>query len=110
VATKKKPFEQYSNQLADGRRVVMVVVYEPRPATLWIAATSKREALQRARDFGASEPHVVSHLRPLGAEVDAAASDADGGVFIRSVNEVHRVDPLALRELRGYLEGTSRAF
>lgn len=110
MSSKKKPFEQYSYLLRDGRRVVMVALFEPRRATLWLVAAGKGDALRRARELGARDPHIVSDFRPLGIGIDAAANDPNGGVFVRNFLPDEGSVPLPLADLRDYLEGTSRAY
>jgi hypothetical protein len=79
--TKNTPFELYSTGLPDGRRVVSIVASEPERVTLWICSTSPNDALDRAHAFGAAGCRVVKWFRPLGAAVEAAGRDPDGGVF-----------------------------
>jgi hypothetical protein len=109
VASARKPFEQYCTALPDGRRVVEVSIGEPQKASVWLVAASKREALARARELGAPDPHVPTGTRPLGEKVMLAGEDPDGGIFLRGrwYADFSEKKYLPLRELSKYLAGRS---
>ena len=109
MARVRKPFEQYSKLLPDGRHVVSVVIFEPVRATVWVVAESKREALAKIREIGAPEPHIQSDFRPGGAAVDAAMLDPDGGVFVREFLPYGPQRYLPLAGLANYLNGRELA-
>jgi hypothetical protein len=105
-----RPFGLYSVRLDDGRRVVRAMIWEPLPATVWMVATGKSDALSKLRELGAIDPHLQTSIRPLSEAVDYAGSDPDGGVFCRELHPRGRIGYLPLSQLSAYLGGHSRAF